>query len=214
MKKITFLFLILSNVLLLGQEVKSAVHSDSIPEKKTEMKMGIRLSPSLNFFDYGDLSFGQIASDNQFGTAVGMVFDWKITDWNRIRLEPYFEYQKVANNSINPDISAITTFNNFILGIDALPLVLTYGGKIKGQVSLGGFAKSYLSSSQETTLDGSPVSNFEVETNALQYGFSYGIGAYVGKRLVELRYYQSLNDFVKDPFISNSINQVQLILVY
>jgi hypothetical protein len=79
---------------------------------------------------------------------------------------------------------------------------------------LGGFAKYYLSSSQETTLDGSTVSNFEVETNAMQYGFSYGIGAYIGKRLVELRYYQSLNDFVKDPFISNSINQVQLILVY
>jgi hypothetical protein len=214
MKKFIFLLLFFSSVLLYGQEVKAAVLSDSIPEKKMEMKMGVRLSPSLNFFDYGDLSFGQIAADSKFGTAVGMVFDWKITDWNRIRLEPYLEYQKVANNSINPDISAVTTFNNFILGIDAIPVVITYGGKIKGQVSLGGFAKYYLSSSQETTLDGSTVSNFEVETNAMQYGFSYGIGAYIGKRLVELRYYQSLNDFVKDPFISNSINQVQLILVY
>jgi hypothetical protein len=214
MKKFKFLLLIFPSVLLYGQEVKAAVLSDSIPDKKTEMKMGIRLSPSLNFFDYGDLSFGQIASDHKFGTALGMVFDWKVTEWNRIRLEPYLEYQKVANNSINPDITAITTFNNFILGVDAVPVVLTYGGKIKGQISMGGFAKYYLSSSQETTLDGSPVSNFEVETNALQYGFTYGIGAYIGKRLVELRYYQSLNDFVNDPVISNSINQVQLILVY
>jgi hypothetical protein len=214
MKKFIFLLLFFSSTFHFGHEIKAAVLSDSIPVKKTEMKMGLRLSPSLNFFDYGDLSFGQIAADNKFGTAVGLAFDLKITEWNRIRLEPYVEYQKVANNSINPNISAVTTFNNFILGIDALPVVITYGGKIKGQVSLGGFAKYYLSSSQKTTLDGSTVSNFEVETNALQYGFSYGIGAYLGKRLVELRYYQSLNDFVKDPFISNSINQVQLILVY
>jgi len=214
MKNILFLILFLSSILAFGQEEKEGILMDSIPKNKAEMKMGIRLSPSLNFFDYGDLSFGQIASDSKFGTALGMVFDWKVTEWNRLRLEPYLEYQKVANNSINPDITAITTFNNFILGVDAVPVVLTYGGKIKGQISLGGFAKYYLSSSQETTLDGSPVSNFEVETNSLQYGFTYGVGAYIGKRLVELRYYQSLNDFVNDPVISNSINQVQLILVY
>ncbi|MFD2200419.1 hypothetical protein [Shivajiella indica] len=214
MKRIFLPILFLTCFQAFGQEAEEAFLSDSIPAKKTEMKMGIRLSPSLNFFDYGDLSFGQIASDNKFGIALGMAFDWKVTDWNRFRIEPYLEYQMVSNNSINPNISAITTFNNFILGLDALPLVLTYGGKIKGQVSFGGFAKYYLSSSQKTTLDGDPVSNFEVETNSLQYGFSYGIGAYIGKRLVELRYYQSLNDFVKDPVISNSINQVQLILVY
>lgn len=34
------------------------------------------------------------------------------------------------------------------------------------------------------------------------------------KRLIEFRYYQSLNDFVNNPVVNNRINQVHLILVY
>jgi hypothetical protein len=197
-----------------GIEAKANILNDSIPEKKSEMKMGIRFSPSLNFFDYGDLSFGQIASDHKIGAALGMVFDWKMTEFNRIRLEPYLEYQNIVNSSINPDIESVTSFSNLIFGMDALPLVLTYGGKYKGTLSLGGFAKYYLNSSQSTTLNGNAVNNFEVEINKLQYGLSFGAGAYLGKRLIEFRYYQSLTDFVTDSVIPNSINQVQLILVY
>jgi len=195
-------------------ESKAITLSDSIPEKKTEMKMGIRFSPSLNFFDYGDVSFGQIASDYKIGAALGVVFDWKISEYNRVRLEPYLEYQNIDNNSINPGIEAVTSFSNLTFGLDAIPLVLTYGGKYKGTLSLGGFAKYVLNSSQRTTLNGNPVNNFEVEINKLQYGLSFGAGAYLGKRLIEFRYYQSLNEFVNNSVIPNSINQVQLILVY
>jgi hypothetical protein len=214
MKKPLTLLLFMIFLIMSGIVSKAENLNDSIPEKSREFKKGIRFSPSMNFFDYGDLSFGQIASDYKFGAALGMVFDWKMSDFNRFRLEPYLEYQKINNNSINPDIEAITSFSNLIFGLDALPLVLTYGGKYKGTISAGGFAKYILNSSQSTTLNGNSVNNFEVAINKLQYGFSFGAGAYLGKRLVELRYYQSLNDFVNSPVIPNSINQVQLILVY
>lgn len=214
MKKTFAIMLFLTLLFMTGIESEANTLNDSIPEKKTEMKMGIRFSPSLNFFDYGDLSFGQVASDYKIGAALGMVLDWKMTQYNRIRLEPYLEYQNINNNSINPDIEAITSFTNLIFGLDALPVVLTYGGKYKGTVSMGGFAKYVLNSTQSTTLNGNAVNNFNVEINKLQYGFSFGAGAYLGKRLIELRYYQSLNDFVNNSVIPNSINQVQLILVY
>lgn len=213
-KKSFFVILPLICFIMSGIEAKATTLNDSIPEKSSEFKKGIRFSPSMNFFDYGDLSFGQIASDYKFGAALGMVFDWKMSDYHRFRLEPHVEYQNINNNSINPDIEAITSFSNLIFGVDALPLVLTYGGKYKGTISAGGFAKYVLNSSQSTTLNGNSVNNFEVEINKLQYGFSFGAGAYLGKRLVELRFYQSLNDFVNSPVIPNSINQVQLILVY
>jgi hypothetical protein len=199
---------------LFGYQSKANSLNDSIPEKKSDMKMGIRFSPSMNFFDYDDLSFGQVASDYKIGVALGMVFDWKISEYNRVRMEPFLEYQNINNNSINPDIEAITSFSNVNFGLDATPLVLTYGGKYKGTLSAGGFAKYVLSSSQTTTLNGNAVNNFTVEINKLQYGLSFGAGAYLGKRLVELRYYQSLNDFLTNSVIPNSINQVQLIFVY
>lgn len=214
MKKPFALLLFMICLVMSGFEAKAESQNDSIPEKTREMKMGIRFSPSLNFFDYGDLSFGQVASDYKIGAALGMVFDWKMSEYNRIRLEPYLEYQNINNNSINPDIEAITSFSNVSFGLDAIPLVLTYGGKYKGTLSFGGFAKYVLNSSQSTTLNGNPVNNFNVEINKLQYGLSFGAGAYLGKRLIEFRYYQSLNDFVNNPVVPNSINQVQLILVY
>lgn len=201
-------------MIALGLNAQEIAINDSIASAKKEMKIGVRLSPSMNFFDYGDLSFAQVASDFKVGFGAGVVLDWKLSEFNRARLEPYFEIQNVANNSVNPNIEAVTNFNNFVFGLDVIPIVLTYGGKIKPQVSFGGFAKYYLSTSQETTLNGSTVSNFEPNTNSLQYGFNYGIGAYLGKRMVEFRYYQSLNDFVESSTVPNSINQVQLILVY
>ncbi|PRY87578.1 hypothetical protein CLW00_106204 [Mongoliibacter ruber] len=201
-------------MVFLGVHAQEITPNDSTISSKKEMKVGIRLSPSLNFFDYGDLSFAQVASDNKVGFGAGVVFDWKISEYNRARLEPYFEIQNVVNESINPNIDAVTSFNNLVFGLDVIPLVITYGGKIKPQLSFGGFAKYYLTTSQETTFNGNTVSNFEPNTSSLQYGFNYGIGAYIGKRLVEFRYYQSLNDFVESSAVPNSINQVQLILVY
>lgn len=209
---LTFIFTCL--LVVSGLQAQNLESNDSIPSTKKEMKIGLRLSPSMNFFDYGDLSFGQVASDYKVGFGAGVVFDWKISEFNRARLEPYLEIQNVVNNSINPNVEASTSFNNFVFGLDAIPIVLTYGGKIKPQLSLGGFAKYYLSTSQETTLNGNNVSNFEPNTSNLQYGFNYGFGAYIGKRMVEFRYYQSLNDFVESSTVPNSINQVQLILVY
>jgi hypothetical protein len=208
------ILLILVLITMPGIRAKAKNLNDSIPERNTEMKMGIRFSPSLNFFDYGDLSFGQVASDYKIGAALGMAFDWKLSEYNRIRLEPYMEYQNLTNNSINPDIEAVTSFSNFIFGVDALPLVLTYGGKYKGTLSAGGFAKYVLNSSQSTTLNGNAVNNINIEINKLQYGLSFGAGAYLGKRLIEFRYYQSINDFVNNTAIPNSINQVQFIFIY
>ncbi|WP_146131413.1 PorT family protein [Mongoliibacter ruber] len=211
-RKLTFTLFCL--MVFLGVHAQEITPNDSTISSKKEMKVGIRLSPSLNFFDYGDLSFAQVASDNKVGFGAGVVFDWKISEYNRARLEPYFEIQNVVNESINPNIDAVTSFNNLVFGLDVIPLVITYGGKIKPQLSFGGFAKYYLTTSQETTFNGNTVSNFEPNTSSLQYGFNYGIGAYIGKRLVEFRYYQSLNDFVESSAVPNSINQVQLILVY
>jgi len=214
MKKSFAVLLLMSVFILSGVGAKAEILNDSIPEKSRDFKMGIRFSPSFNFLDYGDISFGQVASDYKIGAALGMVFDWKFSEFNRMRIEPYLEYQNLNNNSINPDIEAITSFSNVNFGVDVLPLVLTYGGKYKGTLSAGGFAKYILNSSQSTTLNGNSVNNFEVAINKLQYGFSFGAGAYLGKRLIEFRYYQSLNDFVNSPVIPNSINQVQLIFVY
>jgi hypothetical protein len=214
MKKSLATLLFMVSFIMWGFEAKAEILNDSIPEKTRDFKMGIRFSPSLNSFDYGDLSFGQVASDYKIGAALGMAFDWKMSEYNRIRLEPYLEYQNINNNSINPDLEAITSFSNLSFGLDALPLVLTYGGKYKGTLSLGGFAKYILNSTQSTTLNGNSVNNFNVEINKLQYGLSFGAGVYLGKRLIEFRYYQSLNDFVNNPVVPNSINQVQLILVF
>ncbi|EOZ93472.1 hypothetical protein A33Q_3731 [Indibacter alkaliphilus LW1] len=213
MKKAMAIMLVVA-IVSISHQLQAEILNDSIPKPKKEMKVGVRIAPSLNFFNYDDLSFAQVTSDYKVGFGAGAVFDWKLSEFNHARLEPYMEIQPVVNNSINSNIEAVTEFNNFVFGLDAIPLVLTYGGKIKPQISFGGFAKYYLSTSQETTLNGNSVNNFEANTSSLQYGLNYGVGVYIGKRLVEFRYYQSLNDFVENTQVPNSINQVQLILVY
>lgn len=105
--KIPFaLLLFLICLVMSGFEAKAEDQNDSLPEKeKIEMKTGIRFSPSLNFLDYGDFSFGQIASDYKVGAALGMVFDWEISQYNRFRLEPYLENTKTSTTTLSIRIS-------------------------------------------------------------------------------------------------------------
>lgn len=190
-----------------------AVDPDSLGKQEKSLRVGIRVSPSLNSFDYGDLSFGQIGSDQRFGLGLGVALDWKVSEYYRYRLEPYLEMQSLVNSSINPGIEAVSNFTNIAIGLDALPLVLTYGGNLKGQLSAGGFAKYLVGTSQETLLNGNEV-NANWQTNGLQYGLVLGAGVYLGRRLAELRYNMSLNDFVSNTEVPNSIRQVQLILIF
>lgn len=204
-------------MLLLGLDALAQVPegsvSDSLESEPRSMRVGLRFSPSLNSFDYGDLSFGQMGSDQQFGMGLGVALDWKVSEYFGYRVEPYLEFQRLVNSSINPGIEATSNFRNIAVGVDAIPLVLTYGTRIKGQVSAGGFAKYILSQSQETLLNGNAV-NATWQTNNLQYGLVFGAGVYVGRRLAELRYGMSLNDFVSNTEVPNSIRQVQLVFIF
>ena len=188
-------------------------NADTVAKSSKTMRVGIRLAPSFNSLDYGDLSFGQMGSDQKLGLSLGVALDWKVSEYYRYRLEPYVEMQNLVNNSVNPGIEAISNFTNIAFGLDALPLVLTYGNNIKGQFSAGGFAKYLLSTSQETLLNGTTV-NANWQTNSLQYGLVIGAGAYFGRRLAELRYNMSLNDFVSNTEVPNSIRQLQLIIIF
>jgi hypothetical protein len=204
-------------MLLLGFEVAAQAPegngADSLGKEPRAMRVGLRVSPSLNSFDYGDLSFGQMGSDRQIGVGMGVAMDWKVSEYFGYRLEPYLEFQRLVNSSVNPDIEATSSFRNIAFGVDAIPLVLTYGARVKGQISAGGFAKYLLSTSQETLLNGNAV-NATWQTNNLQYGLVFGAGVYVGRRLAELRYGISLNDFVSNTEVPNSIRQVQLIFIF
>lgn len=197
---------------VIAQEVDLS-KADSVAKSSKTMRIGIRLAPSFNSLDYGDLSFGQMGSDQKLGLSLGVALDWKVSEYYRYRLEPYVEMQNLVNNSVNPGIEAVSNFTNIAFGLDALPLVLTYGDNIKGQFSAGGFAKYLLSTSQETLLNGTAV-NANWQTNSLQYGFVIGAGAYLGRRMAELRYNMSLNNFVSNTEVPNSIRQLQLVIIF
>ncbi|MFD2201171.1 hypothetical protein [Shivajiella indica] len=188
--------------------------ADSVIVKENPMKIGVRFSPSFNFFDYGNLPFVGIRDDYKIGTAFGIVFDWNLSPYNNIRLEPYLELQNLVNNSTTSNLPIQTRFRNIGIGLDAIPLVLKFGGRIKPQVSFGGHIKYIFNSKHETTLDEDLIYNFSLNTNNLLVGINYGIGTYFGKRLIEIRYYQGLNEFVSNSKVPNSINQIQLILIY
>lgn len=193
---------------------KAFPQEDSVNIIENPIKIGVRFSTSFNFFDYGDLPFVGIRDDYKIGTAIGIVFDWNLSQYNNIRLEPYLEYQNLINNSTTSNLPIETSFRNIGIGLDAIPIVLKYGGKIKPQMSLGGYVKYIFYSKNQTILDEGLVNNFSLKTNNLLFGINYGLGAYFGRRLIEIRYYQGLNKFVSNSTVPNSINQIQLILIY
>jgi hypothetical protein len=182
--------------------------------KSSPVNFGIRLGPSLNFFNHGDLKAGQIASDYQWGGSIGMLLDYKVSDFIHMRLEPFYEFQRVKNRYSDDLNSVEILFKNNNLGLDLFPLVLRTGGRFQPEIAIGGFAKYVLSSRTKTVVNQQLVDNLHWQTEPIQFGFALGGGFYLGEKLLEIRWYNPLTSFVVPDTLKNKINQFQFIIAW
>src|SRR5690606_28968255 len=163
-----FQFMAIDDFIAIGQELPIS--------KSSPIDIGIRWGPSLNFFNHGDLKAGQIASDYQWGGSIGIVLDYRFSEFIHMRLEPYYEFQRVKNQ-YSDDLNSIEIkFKNNNLGLDVFPLVLRTGGRFQPEIAIGGFAKYGLSSQTKTIVNQQPIHDFHWQTEPFQFGIALGGG--------------------------------------
>jgi len=193
-----------------AQEIDSAVESD----KGRNFKFGVRLGVNASYLNFGKSGIFEVSEDAKLGGSFGFRLDWKITDYNRIRVEPYYFFQQFDNRFEEEDLVILSTFQNHGVGMDVFPLVLQIGGKVKPTVSLGGFFNYILSSSSKSQINGRPA-NYEFSNlEKLQGGIVAGTGIYVGKSLLEMRFYHAITDLFSGIETPNRVNHVSFIIAF
>ncbi len=90
MKKICLVFLFLFvNLFAKAQEIDSVHVSDS----DGKFKFGVRLGANASQLDFGESGIFEVSKDAKLGGSFGFRLDWTVTDFNRIRVEPYYFLQ-------------------------------------------------------------------------------------------------------------------------
>lgn len=206
-KSLLVIFIFLIYHLGYSQELDSL--SDNKPAQN--FKFGLRLGVQSSFFDFGENEFFDITEQSQIGGSFGFTLDWRISDYNRIRVEPYYMYQPLLN-SYNEDGNLVEAeLINHVPGLDFFPIVLTYGGKIKGTISAGGFYRYKILGSSTVKINGEVSSQVIEGYSNNNYGFVVGGGVYLGRKLLELRIYKSLIDSYTDLGFQNRVTDFSLI---
>lgn len=186
---------------------------DSLFQEPAKFKFGVHFGISMNYFNYGDLQAFEVASDYTLGGSFGFEFDWQLSKIYHLRFGPYYEYQKLSNTYNDNLNSSDVSFTNHNAGINFFPIVFCVGNKVSPEISAGGFYNYIFSSSVAATLNGQPLENIVFETQEQQYGLVFGVGIYLGRKLVEVRYQKTLSDYVLSGDLENSINQVKFVIV-
>jgi hypothetical protein len=186
---------------------------DSIPPEPPKFKFGVHLAASMNYFNYGDIQAYEVVSDYRWGGSFGFSFDWRLSDFYHIRFEPFYEYQQLANEYKDELNSIDVTFTNHATGIDFFPIVFCLGNKVQPEISIGGYFNNILSSNYDTSVNGQSTEGVALEINKMQYGMAFGVGVYLGRKLIEVRLKRSFNEFVVTESLKNNINQVKIVMI-
>lgn len=136
------------------------------------------LGVQTSFFDFGENGFFDVSEQNQLGGSFGFSLDWRITNFNRIRVEPYYMYQPLLNSYSEDGNAVEVKLKNHVPGIDFFPLVLTYGKKIKGTISAGGFYRYKILGSEIVTVNGEQSSQGVGAYSGSNYGYVIAGGFY------------------------------------
>ncbi len=193
--------------------VMASQFEDSLFLEPQKFKFGIHLAMSMKYFNYGDLQALEVASDYTIGGSFGFVFDWRLSNYYHLRFGPLYEYQSLSNVYSDDLNSSEISFTNHNVGFNFFPVVFCVGDKVSPEISVGGFYNYIISSEEVTTLNGQILENIRFETNKQQYGLVFGVGIYLGRKLLEVRYKKSLSEYVVSGNLENSINQVKLVIV-
>jgi hypothetical protein len=182
---------------------------------ETSFEHRIKVGIAANYFNYNErLAYLEVDRDFQPGISLGTIMDWRISPFNRIRLEPYYLYQRLLNRFDSQDVRVKSRFNQHILGVDFFPLVLKSNHRLQPTVSFGGFAQLLVLSRNQTTIDNQPISYTLKDINRLQTGWVAGAGFYIDQTLIELRLYNAMVNFYKNIETPNTIRNLSLILTF
>ncbi|GMQ24551.1 hypothetical protein Aoki45_12330 [Algoriphagus sp. oki45] len=209
MGKVLFVVCFMSlSILVFAQELDS----NNINQKERNFDFGVRIGGSASFLSFDKSGLFEVSENAKFGGSFGFRLDWKITDYNKIRVEPYYLFQQFENRFENEDVQILSEFQTHGFGVDVLPIVLQVGGRVKPTLELGGYF-NYLFSTSENHQVNSNFIDFSIEgKDPVQYGILAGFGISVNRKLFVLRVYQPLSDFVSDINQQNYINRISLIV--
>jgi hypothetical protein len=209
-------YIIISIIIFFVGGFVSAQEIDSIGnlEKVRNFKFGVRFGANASQLNFSESRIFEVSKDAKFGGSFGFRLDWKVTDYNRIRVEPYYFLQQFENRFEQEGLIIQSEFQNHGAGMDVFPFVLQIGGKVKPTVSFGGFFNYLVSSQSDSQINGKPVDYEFSNLEKLQRGVVAGAGMYLGKSLLELRFYRSMTNLFSDIEEVNQLNHVSFIIAF
>lgn len=211
MKKVSLVFVsLLLSLFAQAQEVDSV----QVPEKAKNFKFGVRFGANASQLDFGESGLFEVSEDSKLGGSFGFRLDWRISDYNRIRVEPYYFLQQFENRFKQEGLVILSKFQNHGVGMDVFPFVLQIGGKVKPSLSLGGFFNYLVSTQSESQINEKPVDYEFTNVEKIQGGIVAGAGIYLGKLLLEMRFYRSISNLLSDIAEPNRVNHVSFIIAF
>jgi hypothetical protein len=207
------LFKILVFVFFSGQAFSQVDSTSIAPKKKSSTKW--RVSAYASFINFNNsLGYFDIDGDFKPGLSTGPVFNFKISPYNSMRLEPYYLFQQIQNRFLADNVDVNTSFTNHAAGLDFFPLVVRAKSKFSPTLSAGGYAQYHIHSSTQTQINGTEIDFPADEFNQFQAGWIVGAGVYLNKTLLEVRLYNALVEFYPNPGASNSLRSISFTIAF
>ena len=183
------------------------------PKKKSNTTW--RLGGHANYLNYNNsLGYFDIDRDFKPGFSFGPVFNWGVSSYNRIRLEPYYLFQQIQNRFVADNVDVTSSFTNHALGMDFFPVVLKTNTKFKPTLSLGGYVQYHIHSKSQSEINGTEIDYKFDDFNPLQAGWVFGAGVYLNRTLLELRLYNALVDFYPNSASDNTLRSMSIIIAF
>ncbi|RPA69669.1 PorT family protein [Cyclobacteriaceae bacterium YHN15] len=207
------LFKILVLVFLTGNAFSQMDSTIVAPKKKYNTKW--RVAAHANYINFNNsLGYFDIDSEYKLGFSTGPVFNFNISPFYSMRLEPYYLFQQIQNRYVADNVDAKTSFTNHVAGMDFFPVVLKTNTKFKPTLSLGGYAQYHIHSKSQTEINGTEIAYPFDEFNQFQAGWIVGAGVYLKRTLLELRLYNALVEFYPNATTSNTLRSMSFIIAF
>jgi hypothetical protein len=204
---------ILVFVFLSGRAFSQVDSTSVAPKKKSSTKW--RVSAHASYLNFNNsLGYFDIDGDFKPGLSTGPVFNFKISPYNSMRLEPYYLYQQVQNKFVADNVDVTTSFTNHAAGLDFFPIVVRAKSKFSPTFSAGGYAQYHIRSNAESQINGLEIDFPFEDINQFQAGWIVGAGVYLNKTLLEVRLYNALVEFYPNPGASNSLRSMSFTIAF
>lgn len=178
-------------------------------ENHRTYKLKWRSQVNINYFSFGE-SFFTGPHAVAPGVKVGPILDWKKTEHRHFRIEPNLEYERLRNRFNSRGNEAVARFQTFYLGSDFIPLLYDLGKEKRINVGLGLFAKYAISHQSTAEINGNPFGYEKFEIRKFQSGWILTSGIRLNQTWIEIRFYQSFGELVRNDRTPNNVNQLAL----